>query len=76
VLPGAGAEAAHGFAERVRAAVAAAGGGLKISAGVAAGDGPLDPRALLAAADDALYAAKRAGRDRTVVAGAHTAARA
>jgi diguanylate cyclase (GGDEF)-like protein len=76
VLPGACADAAHGFAERVRAAVAASAGGLTISAGVAAADGPLDPRGLLAAADDALYAAKRTGRDRTVVAGAHTTARA
>jgi diguanylate cyclase (GGDEF)-like protein len=69
VLPGADAEAGRAFAERVRAAVGAAGDGLTISAGVVAADPPHDPRALLAAADEALYAAKRAGRDRTVVAG-------
>jgi len=68
VLPGADAEAARTFAERVRAAVAASAGALTVSAGVAAANGPFDPRALLGAADDALYAAKRAGRDRTVVA--------
>ena len=73
VLPGADAEAAHAFAERVRAAVGASGEGLTISAGVAAAIGPHDPRALLAAADEALYAAKRAGRDRTVVAAPATA---
>jgi diguanylate cyclase (GGDEF)-like protein len=69
VLPGAGEEAASAFAERVRAAVAtASGGSLTLSAGVAAATGPSDSRALLAAADTALYEAKRAGRDRTVVA--------
>ena len=67
-LPGAGADAAFAFAERVRGAVAASSDGrLTVSAGVAAQAGPTDPRALLAAADTALYAAKRAGRDRTVV---------
>jgi diguanylate cyclase (GGDEF)-like protein len=70
VLPGGGAEAARALAERVRAAVAASGCGVTLSAGVAAANGPFDPRGLMAAADDALYAAKRAGRDRTVVAGA------
>jgi len=67
-LPGAGAEAAFALAERIRGAVAVSSGGrLTVSAGVAAQAGPTDPRALLAAADAALYAAKRAGRDRTVV---------
>jgi len=68
VLPGADAPAARVFAERVRAAVAASGTGLTASAGVAVSDVPPDPPALLAAADAAMYAAKRTGRDRTVVA--------
>src|SRR4051794_7228893 len=65
VLPGADAEAARAFAERVRAAVAATALGVTVSAGVGAGESPLDPRALLSAADAALYDAKRGGRDRT-----------
>ena len=68
VLPGADAPAAHAFAGRDRAAVAASGTGLTASAGVAVSDIPPDPPALLAAADAAMYAAKRTGRDRTVVA--------
>jgi PleD family two-component response regulator len=44
-----------------------------VSAGVGAAEGPFDPRALLASADAALYEAKRAGRDRTVVAAAPVA---
>ena len=68
MLPGADAPAARAFAERVRAAVATSGTGLTASAGVAVSEIPADPRALLAAADAAMYAAKRTGRDRTVVA--------
>jgi diguanylate cyclase (GGDEF)-like protein len=67
VLPGADAEAARAFAERVRAALTATALGVTVSAGIGASEPPLDPRALLSAADAALYAAKRAGRDRTVV---------
>jgi diguanylate cyclase (GGDEF)-like protein len=66
-------EQAHGYAERVRAAFAAADldvGPLTISAGVACDQPPtleLDP--LLQRADSALYEAKAAGRDRSVVDG-------
>jgi PleD family two-component response regulator len=42
---------------------------------VAASEGPLDPRGLLSAAADALYMAKRAGRDRTVVSATNATAR-
>ena len=52
----------------MRAAVAASGTGLTASAGIAVSEAPPDPPALLAAADAAMYAAKRTGRDRTVVA--------
>jgi diguanylate cyclase (GGDEF)-like protein len=70
VLPGAGPEAAYAAAERARASLAEVvlrdGRRLSTSAGIAefspaVGDGA----ALLRMADDALYEAKRAGRDRT-----------
>ena len=80
LLPGADHDAAHAFAERVRLAVAASRSErsrrrvglseslqLTISAGVASAGAPVDGPALLAEADQALYAAKRAGRNRTVV---------
>jgi diguanylate cyclase (GGDEF)-like protein len=78
VLPGAPAPVAAEVAERVRRAIAgspiAVAGGelaLTLSAGVAAAPaGLVDPDPLLAAADDALYEAKRSGRDRVVVAAA------
>ena len=76
VLPGADAPAARAFAERVRAAVATSGTGLTASAGVAVSEIPPDPQQLLAAADAAMYVAKRAGRDRTVVADARAGAAA
>jgi diguanylate cyclase (GGDEF)-like protein len=59
------------YAERVRAAFAAAKQvGLPhvtVSAGIAAGVAPDSVEGLLQATDTALYAAKRGGRDRTVV---------
>jgi diguanylate cyclase (GGDEF)-like protein len=80
LLPRADQDAAAVFAERVRCAVAAAGPEsgrrrmglsdwlrLTVSAGVASAVGPIDGQALLAAADQALYAAKHSGRNRTVV---------
>jgi diguanylate cyclase (GGDEF)-like protein len=68
-------EHARAYAERVRAAFTASGDlglglpRLTVSAGVAAALAPDSPLKLLQAADSALYAAKRAGRDRTIVHG-------
>jgi diguanylate cyclase (GGDEF)-like protein len=67
LLPNADDDASHAFAERVREAVAESERGLTISAGVASAVAPVDGQLLLAAADQALYAAKRGGRNRTVV---------
>lgn len=83
ILPGANLDGVAQVAERVRAAIEArevhAGppGGpplrVTVSVGAAAlGHGPEEARALLAAADEALYSAKRAGKNRAVLAGGAT----
>jgi diguanylate cyclase (GGDEF)-like protein len=73
VLPGASLAEAEKIAEGLREAVAAqpAGGrSVTMSFGVASsGGGGFDYEAVLHAADEALYEAKRAGRDRVAVAG-------
>ena len=59
------------FAQRIRLALAAADpSGLpvvRVSAGVASAVAPADVETLVACADSALYAAKRTGRDRTII---------
>ena len=66
---------ARAYAERVRAAFSSSSDlgldlpRLTVSAGVAAAVAPGEAQELLHVADSALYSAKRAGRDRTVVHG-------
>jgi diguanylate cyclase (GGDEF)-like protein len=71
LMPGSDHALAEAFAERVRAALAAGSGAelpaVRVSAGVVATTGPTDLQAMLEQVDRALYAAKRGGRDRTVV---------
>jgi diguanylate cyclase (GGDEF)-like protein len=69
VLPGATAADAAAVAERLRSAIAACHElPLSVSVGVAAApDHGTTPRELVAAADAALYAAKRAGKDRVAL---------
>jgi len=73
LLPGTDEAGARAYAERVREAFAARSGldlpHVTVSAGVTAEQAPEDAGALLHRSDSALYAAKRAGRDRTMVAG-------
>ncbi len=73
LLPGTDTGQAQEFAERVRAALGVESPhGLpraRISAGIRAGLAPITVEELLQGADSALYAAKRAGRDRAVVFG-------
>jgi two-component system, cell cycle response regulator len=82
VLPDTDADAAVAAAERMREEVAAtcvrhdeATVGVTVSLGVAAWEDEEPPELLLRRADDALYAAKRAGRDRVVTAPATVARR-
>jgi len=67
LLPGADEAAALAVAERIRGGVAAAGAAepVTVSLGVAATRGEHDAGALFALADEALYAAKQAGRNRS-----------
>jgi diguanylate cyclase (GGDEF)-like protein len=74
-LPDTGVEDAVSVAERLRAAIAdlrtaTNDGGIRVTTSIGActvAGGDVDIDAVLAAADDALYRAKRAGRDRVVV---------
>jgi diguanylate cyclase (GGDEF)-like protein len=76
VLPGAGEDAAFAFAERLRKRVEAATDepALTISCGVAVTTAEGDEQTLYDAADQALYTAKRTGRNRTVLAAGRVAA--
>jgi diguanylate cyclase (GGDEF)-like protein len=67
LLPGADEGASLAVAERIRAGVAAAAAAepITVSLGVAATRGEHDAGALFALADEALYAAKQAGRNRS-----------
>jgi diguanylate cyclase (GGDEF)-like protein len=72
LLPRCASSNAAVFAERVRGALAADDWAelpaVRVSAGVLATLAPINIEAMLHGADSALYAAKRGGRDRTVVA--------
>jgi two-component system, cell cycle response regulator len=71
LLPGCPAEEAVTVAERLRAGIAAEGSPLPVTASIglaAIHRNAVDGEGLVKAADEALYAAKEAGRDRTVAA--------
>jgi diguanylate cyclase (GGDEF)-like protein len=72
LLPATNSADADVFTQRIRRALAAADASglptVRVSAGVAAAIAPANVEPLLHRADSALYAAKRAGRDRTVIA--------
>ena len=71
LLPGSDSADADVFTQRIRRELAAADASdipaVRVSAGVAAARAPENVEALLLRVDSALYAAKRAGRDRTVI---------
>jgi diguanylate cyclase (GGDEF)-like protein len=71
LLPGVDCAGAVAFTQRVRQALSADGGfelpTVRVSAGVHAAVAPPDVQVMLQRADTALYEAKRAGRDRTVM---------
>jgi diguanylate cyclase (GGDEF)-like protein len=71
LLPGSDSADADAFTQRIRGELAADDASelptVRVSAGIAAEVAPESVQALLQRADSALYAAKRGGRDRTVV---------
>jgi diguanylate cyclase (GGDEF)-like protein len=75
LMPGCDVAGAEAFVERVRAGLEASAGpgmpAVRVSAGVVATSETLDVQIMLERVDRALYAAKRSGRDRTVVFGGH-----
>ena len=74
LMPGSDEAGAESFIERVRAVLAEPNADLpcvRISAGVVASAGPACIDTMLERVDRALYAAKRGGRNRTVVFGGH-----
>ncbi|MGN6868169.1 MAG: GGDEF domain-containing protein [Solirubrobacteraceae bacterium] len=75
LMPGCDAAGAEALIDRVRAGLERSASAelpaVRISAGVVATSGPLEIQDLLESVDRALYAAKRGGRDRTVVLGGH-----